>query len=174
MPPGAILTGPPVAPAPPVRCRKGLAWVLPAIRRVRSVAGMTVVVAVTGGGFALAAVSTSETGAIAIPSPHNASVAKATQALADFIAPVPDQQVTTMRVTAEQLEDAFALHTFRDGHCSVSEAVGSITLTAGQIAQMTDRTAADPAFAARVSARQRALCSAEAVRARPVSAVRAG
>jgi hypothetical protein len=174
MPRATVLTGPPAAPVRPVRRRKGLARLRPMIRRVRSVAGMTVVVAITGGGFALATVSTSGTGAIAIPSLHSASVAKATQALANLISPVPDPSVTAARATPQQLEDAFALHTFQGGHCRVSATVGSITLTADQLAQMTDRTTADPAFAARVSARQRAMCSAEVVRARPVSVVREG
>ncbi|MDQ1647616.1 MAG: hypothetical protein QOJ50_3800 [Cryptosporangiaceae bacterium] len=174
MPPAAVLTGPSAAPARPVPRRRGLARLLPVVRRVRSVAGMTVVVAVTGGGFALAAVSTSGTGAIAIPSLHNASVAKATQALANLISPVPEQHVGAARVSPEQLEDAFAVHTFHGGHCRTSTTVGSITLTPVQLAQLTDRATADPAFAAHVSARQQAMCSAELVRARPVSAVRAG
>jgi hypothetical protein len=174
MPPAAVLTGPPAAPARPVPRRTGVARVLPMIRRVRSVAGMTLVVAVTGGGFALATVSTTGTGAIAIPTLHNASIAKATQALADLISPVPDEQVRTATVTPQQMEDAFALHTFPGGRCTVSATVGSITLTAAQLAQMTERVAGDPAFAARVSERQKALCTTELVRARPVSAVRAG
>jgi hypothetical protein len=152
---------------------------IPVIRRVRSLAGMIVVVSVTAGGFALATVSAAGTGAIAIPTPRNSSVAHATRVLADLISPVPEAKVTEQKISDEQLVEAFARQTAAP-QCAGQAPAGSalIELSADQIAELTARAASDPDFASRVASRQQQLCGGVAnggsSRAHPESVVQVG
>jgi hypothetical protein len=157
------------------RVTRPIGRAIPVIRRVRSVAGMTLVVAVTAGGFALATVSVSGTGAIAIPTLHNASVARATRAVADFISPIPSSHVTERTVSEQQIEDAFARQT-ATGQCVFAEAAAGtemVRLSTAQLAELTARSGADVAFAGRIAHRQLELCGANS-QARPESVVRVG
>jgi hypothetical protein len=136
---------------------------------------MVVVVAVTAGGFALATVSASGTGAIAIPSLRNETLARTTQAVADFISPVPEAHVTHRTVSQQEIEDAFARQT-ATGHCVFAQAAAGavlVRLSTDQIAGLTARTGADPAFADRIARRQLELCGGNS-QARPESVVRVG
>jgi hypothetical protein len=157
------------------RVTRGIATAIPVIRRLRSLAGLVVVVGVTAGGFALATVSASGTGAIAIPSLHNTTLARTTQAVADFLSPVPQTHVTHRTVSQQEIEDAFARQTVA-GHCVFTRAATStvlVELSADQVAGLTARTGADPAFADRIARRQLQLCGENSL-ARPESVVRVG